>query len=539
MKEKSHEAQIAILQKKIEMLEQKSSASASESLRKEKKKRSSKIKIEEKQVQDVNKNTHKDFSRYDEPEVPVLEQALEDLLSSSKDEFSKSEVEEFYTRLGCDSESVQRNLTDTRENKIDDFYSDEMSDELAALLDDTENSGISDELAALLGEEDNPVDTPSSTIPSSKPDREKIRKKKKKVKKESVKEAEEILAEIFDDSEKEDQNNKNPQEFGDYDELDEHDSEDDNSKGCPAICRFEPKRCHSLGEKPAIKILLANHISLKQFQAIKDKLDKESTESPEAKVIEESELHFYYESIADCWRVMKWIKRRVDNQKDIIKHVKLISAEFAPGARWKADFDSCFSVKIQVKNIDRVNIQSILVQMVRFGKVKDVLLDTTTRDYFIVRFKEQIAAENTIAHLDRAYLFGTWCRARKSQPILKEDLKKNSKFSVTKAKRHKNSKFIRPDIIITSQPTDSHPSSHHEVLPRDSWKRLLAIAIDCGPHDEASGYGNICILFGDATGITVGFSSQDVAQECLDSIQKRKIHGRSVLAEPAISYITL
>ncbi len=58
------------------------------------------------------------------------------------------------------------------------------------------------------------------------------------------------------------------------------------------------------------------------------------------------------------------------------KHVRLISAEFAPGARWKADFDSCFSVKIQVKNIDRVNIQSILVQMVRFGKVKDVLLGT-------------------------------------------------------------------------------------------------------------------------------------------------------------------
>lgn len=498
MKEKSHEAQIAILQKKIEMLEQKSSANTSEPLRKEKKKRSTKIKTEIKAVQDVNKNTHKGSSRFDELNVPVLEQALEELLSSSKDEippvlYSQSEVEEFYTRLGCDSENVQRSINITRENKIDDFYSDEVSDELAALLDDTENSGISDELAALLGDEDDPLDTQTSNVPSSKPAREKIRKKKKKVKKDSVKEAEEILAEIFDDSENEDQND--PQEFGDYGtELDEQDSEED--KGCPAICRFEPKRCHSLGEKPAIKILLANHITLKQFQAIKDKLDKESTESPEAKVIEESELHFYYESIADCWRVMKWIKRRVDNGKDIIKHVKLISAEFAPGARWKADFDNCFSVKIQVKNIDRVNIQSILVQMVRFGKVKDVLLDTTTKDYFIVRFKEQIAAENTIAHLDRAYLFGTWCRARKSQPILKEDLKKNSKFSVTKAKRHKNSKFIRPDIIITSQPSDSHPSSHHEVLPRDSWKRLLAIAIDCGPHDEASGYGNICILFG-------------------------------------------
>lgn len=533
MKEKTHQAQIALLQKKIEMLEQKSSANASESLRKEKKKRSSKFKAEAKLVQDVNENT-----KFEELQVPVLEQALEELLSSSKEKnppilYSQSEIEEFYTRLGCDSETVQRSMSMTRENKIDDFFSDEVSDELAALLDETDKSEISDDLAALLGDEDDPIDSQSSTVPPSKPAGENIRKKKKKVKKESVIEAEEILAEIFDDSDKEDQY----QEFENYGELDELDSGE--NKGSSTICRFEPKRCDSLGEKPAIKILLANHITLKQFQAIKDKLDKESCESPEAKVVEESELHFYYESIADCWRVMKWIKRRVDNHKDIIKHVRLISAEFAPGARWKADFDSCFSVKIQVKNIDRVNIQSILVQMVRFGKVKDVLLDTTTKDYFIVRFKEQIAAENTIAHLDRAYLFGTWCRARKSQPILKEDLKKNSKFSVTKAKRHKNLKFIRPDIIITSQPTDSHPSSHHEVLPRDSWKRLLAIAIDCGPHDEASGYGNICILFGDATGITVGFSSQDVAQECLDSIQKRKIHGRSVLAEPAICYITL
>jgi len=76
-------------------------------------------------------------------------------------------------------------------------------------------------------------------------------------------EAEEILAEIFDDSDKEDQY----QEFENYGELDELDSGE--NKGCSTICRFEPKRCDSLGEKPAIKILLANHITLKQFQAIK------------------------------------------------------------------------------------------------------------------------------------------------------------------------------------------------------------------------------------------------------------------------------
>jgi len=104
MKERSHQAQIAILQKRIQMLEQKSSANAAESLSKDKKQRSSKIKAETKRVEDVNKNTNK--SRFEDPQVPVLEQALEELLSSSKD-YSNSEVEEFYTRLGCDSESVQ------------------------------------------------------------------------------------------------------------------------------------------------------------------------------------------------------------------------------------------------------------------------------------------------------------------------------------------------------------------------------------------------------------------------------------------------
>lgn len=36
-------------------------------------------------------------------------------------------------------------------------------------------------------------------------------------------------------------------------------------------------------------------------------------------VIGESELHFYYESISDCWRVLQWIKQRGEKGKDIIK----------------------------------------------------------------------------------------------------------------------------------------------------------------------------------------------------------------------------
>lgn len=71
----------------------------------------------------------------------------------------------------------------TRKDKIDDFLSDEVSDELAALLDETDNSEISDELAALLGDEDDPIESQSSTVPHSKPAGENIRKKKKKVKK--------------------------------------------------------------------------------------------------------------------------------------------------------------------------------------------------------------------------------------------------------------------------------------------------------------------------------------------------------------------
>lgn len=96
----------------------------------------------------------------------------------------------------------------------------------------------------------------------SKRAREKTRKKKKD-KKESAKEAEKVLAEIFEDLDDEDQH----QQYSNCGELNELDSGED--EGFSATCRFEPKRCDSLGEKPAIKILLAKHISLKQFQAIK------------------------------------------------------------------------------------------------------------------------------------------------------------------------------------------------------------------------------------------------------------------------------
>ena len=112
MKEESHQVQLAALQKNIEILTQKTNAIPSPAFDQEKKKRSSKRKSKTKQVQveDVNKNSHQ--SRYEDQELPVLEQALEELLSNSKDEnppivYSQSEVEEFYTRLGCDSESVQ------------------------------------------------------------------------------------------------------------------------------------------------------------------------------------------------------------------------------------------------------------------------------------------------------------------------------------------------------------------------------------------------------------------------------------------------
>lgn len=45
---------------------------------------------------------------FEDPEVPVLEQALEDLLgnnneSSAEMSYSQSEIEEFYRRLGCNA----------------------------------------------------------------------------------------------------------------------------------------------------------------------------------------------------------------------------------------------------------------------------------------------------------------------------------------------------------------------------------------------------------------------------------------------------
>lgn len=86
-------------------------------------------------------------------------------------------------------------------------------------------------------------------------------KKKKKHKELLITdEQEKILAEIFDDHCAIDEPIEDP--------IDEEDEDNEESFGWN-FCRFEPKRCNSLGEMPAIKLLFASHISLKQFQAIK------------------------------------------------------------------------------------------------------------------------------------------------------------------------------------------------------------------------------------------------------------------------------
>ena len=86
--------------------------------------------------------------------------------------------------------------------------------------------------------------------------------KKKKKQKELLitDEQEKILAEIFDDHCALDEPIEEP--------IDEEHEDNEESFGWN-FCRFEPKRCNSLGEMPAIKLLFATQISLKQFQAIK------------------------------------------------------------------------------------------------------------------------------------------------------------------------------------------------------------------------------------------------------------------------------
>ena len=60
--------------------------------------------------------------------------------------------------------------------------------------------------------------------------------------------------------------------------------------------------------------------------------------------------------------------------REIIPGIKPITADYSPGSLWIPDHDDCYSVKIQIKNISKIDNFRILAELARFGRIKGLLI---------------------------------------------------------------------------------------------------------------------------------------------------------------------
>lgn len=130
-----------------------------------------------------------------------------------------------------------------------------------------------------------------------------------------------------------------------------------------------------------------------------------------------------------------------------------------------------------------------------------------------MRYDEQIDAENALVIIDRAYVLGCWCRAIKAQPITDITSKDNRELTKIDIEQFRHEKITRADVIITS--VSSAP------LPRDNWKKLL---------NFSSEYGDVSIIYGDSTGVTVGYTNMGSAHNCCELIGQKKVMGKTITA---------
>ena len=95
-----------------------------------------------------------------------------------------------------------------------------------------------------------------------------------------------------------------------------------------------------------------------------------------SEVVNDNQINFHYCEISQAWKCLKWIQdgSKGNNLKDIIPNLKPLTAHYSPGPLWVSDFDGCFSIKVQIKNISKFDHFHILSQMARFGTVRGLLM---------------------------------------------------------------------------------------------------------------------------------------------------------------------
>ena len=134
----------------------------------------------------------------------------------------------------------------------------------------------------------------------------------------------------------------------------------------------------------------------------------------------------------------------------------------------------------------------------------------------LIRYSAQREAEHAIAAMDRAYVFGCWCRARKAQPLSNPNASKLVDMTQINLVKYRGTKITRADVCVNT-------SAAHGPIPRDNWKRLLTMA---------SEYGDVEILYGDASGVLIGYGDKlKSGQKCIEQIGGKKLLGKSVTVE--------
>jgi len=259
---------------------------------------------------------------------------------------------------------------------------------------------------------------------------------------------------------------------------------------------------------PAIKLTFRDPVNISQFKIIQNTMREHGRLYGNSEIISENQLNIPFHEVEDAWKALQWIYNTgnaTEGLRDFGSGLVLVTADYSPAAKWIPDYDGLFTIRITSSNIKKTNELSFFITLSRFGQVKQLGIDSNY-DHVLVRYAKQIDAEKAISAIDRSFFFSSWCRAVKSN-TLKGPLKNPKNISdIPHQKVHRKDLFVK---------------AKDHSLPRDSWKKLLALVSESG---------QVTSLFGDSEGVVISFSDLNSAHKCYTCLQEKKFQGKTLIA---------
>lgn len=259
---------------------------------------------------------------------------------------------------------------------------------------------------------------------------------------------------------------------------------------------------------PAIKLTFRDPVNISQFKIIQNTMREHGRLYGNSEIISENQLNIPFHEVEDAWKALQWIYNTgnaTEGLRDFGSGLVLVTADYSPAAKWIPDYDGLFTIRITSSNIKKTNELSFFITLSRFGQVKQLGIDSNY-DHVLIRYAKQIDAEKAISAIDRSFFFSSWCRAVKSN-TLKGPLKNPKNISdIPHQKVHRKDLFVK---------------AKDHSLPRDSWKKLLALVSESG---------QVTSLFGDSEGVVISFSDLNSAHKCYTCLQEKKFQGKTLIA---------